>query len=181
MPTIKLKCFEKDTHLSYRFETESGEYEKVTHSDSRSAADHAQGFGSIRRIGLRRRKSVFVAEYSLDGLVNVALARSRFFWPGPYRARRRYRRLGGPVKAFSVDEEAFRLVQFHYWFHDGGSWPGAEALDIFAHIAFTTASPERVHRFAFLWAASGRGENVDTEEFYDRADKYLRQRAGGCV
>lgn len=177
MTIIKLHGFaDAEDNLSYDFEPESGEYEVVAHPDAQTAREGARGSGSERKIGLRRREQIFVALYSWEGLLHVALPPHAFTWPGRYRARRRYRRLGGPVKAFSIEEGQDRHVHFHYLFYDGGPWPGAEALDIFANIAWGTSSPAEIHRAIYYLERRARGEDVHSQEFHDRIDAYIRAR-----
>lgn len=176
MTIIKLKCIEAgQENLSYDFEPESGRYELLAHPSGSDASQGARGFGAERRIGVRRRLKVFVAEYSWQATFHVVLDRKRFVWPGPYQVRRRYRRLGGPIRAFTVAEDQQLRAHFHYlYFGSEGPWP--DRLDIFESIAATAESPEQLYRFIFYWERNARGESVHTPEFHDRLATYVRER-----
>jgi hypothetical protein len=49
----------------------------------------ARGFADVRRIGVRRKREVFAALFSFEGVLHVAVPPHRFIWPGPYIATRR--------------------------------------------------------------------------------------------
>lgn len=171
---VKLGSLGED-RLSYNLDLDSGEFERVSHPSDEDAYAGARGIGAERWIGLRRRARVLVAKYSWDRALHVQLGQQRFVWPGPYHAQRRYQRLGGPIRAFTVAEDARRCAHFHYVFWGGdGPWPNQ--LDIFESIAATTASAELLHRAIYYWESEARGEDVHSPEFHERIDAYVRNK-----
>jgi len=177
MSVVKLWSYEhEEPCVSYQLDQGSGEHERVLHQSSEEARDGARGFADVRTVGIRRRREVFAAMYSWQELLHVVISPHHFTWPGPFTAKRGYRRLGGPIKVFSIGAEGREHMKFFYLFYDGSPWPGAEALDIFAKMASETSSPAQVYRFIQYWEGSANGEDVRSEEFQQQLAAYVRQR-----
>ena len=177
MGVVKLWSYKhQEPYVSYRLDLGSGGYERVIHDSSEEAWDSARGFADVRTVGIRRRREVFVAMYSWQELLHVVISPHHFTWPGPFTAKRGYRRLGGPIKVFSIGAEGREHMKFFYLFYDGSPWPGAEALDIFAKMASETSAPAQVYRFIQYWEGSANGEDVRSEEFQQQLAAYVRQR-----
>ena len=159
----------RERELSQRFELDptSGQFKETVHRDYEEAAVGARGFADRRVIGIRRRKEIFTAVYSLDGALHVSIPPQHFAWPGSYVARRRCR--FGRFKSFSIAEGPREYLRFFYKFIDSShEFPGPEVVDIFYLIAHETSSNELLRSFIYFWEAHAAGEDVTSPEFQKR-------------
>ena len=174
---LKLRSFDSDgAPLSYSYDPSSGDFQATTHSSSDEASDGARGVADVRCIGVRQREDVFVAVYSWQDRLHLAVYPQAFSWPGPFRAKRGFTRLGGPVKSFSVERGKRKYLQFYYLFRDS-EWPPTFERDIFVYIATKAGSQNKLYRFIYFWEAHASGRGCRGPEFEAGFERYLSGKA----
>jgi len=81
------------------------------------------------------------------------------------------------IKAFSIKSGSRTFLNFLYTFSDSRhEFPGPEAVDIFAMIAWKTSSLEEVRTTICLWEGLANGEDIASSEFQLRLESVKASR-----